>query len=92
MTPDAFRRLALSLPDTSEGQHMQHPDFRVNGRIFATLHPDGLHGMVKVSPQRQRDLLRAHADDFTPAAGAWGRQGCTLVVLATVGPPCCATR
>ena len=84
MTPDEFRRLALALPDAVEGEHMHHPDFRANGRIFATLLPDGERGMVKVSPLRQRELLRDHQRAFAAGSGAWGRQGCTLVRLAEV--------
>jgi len=84
MTPDDFRRLALSLPDTREGAHMQHPDFRAAGRIFATLHQDGERGMVKVSPAQQQQLVQAHPRLFVPANGAWGRQGCTMVWLAMV--------
>ena len=60
---------------------MGHPDFRANGRIFATLQADERIGMVKVAPAEQAVLLRDHPDIFTPAAGAWGRQGCTLVQL-----------
>jgi len=62
---------------------MNHPDFRVNGRIFATLGaPDAQHGMVKLTPEQQQTCLVAHPEAFRPAAGAWGRQGSTLVVLA----------
>lgn len=84
MTPEAFRRLALSMPDAVEGEHMNHPDFRANGRIFATLHPNGTTGMVKVSPTQQRALVAAQPDAFVPGSGAWGRQGCTMVQLARV--------
>jgi hypothetical protein len=84
MTPEAFRRLALSMPDAVEGAHMNHPDFRANGRIFATLLPGGTQGMVKVSPVQQRALAAAHPDAFVPGNGAWGRQGCTMVQLANV--------
>jgi hypothetical protein len=84
VTPDEFRRLALALPDAVEGEHMNHPDFRANGRIFATLLPGGERGMVRVSPLRQRELLRDHARAFAAGSGAWGRQGCTLVRLADV--------
>jgi hypothetical protein len=80
---DDFRRIALGLAGASEGAHMNHPDFRVNGRIFASLHSDGRHGMVKLSPDEQQRLLRVnHA--FAPESGAWGRQGCTRVSLAAV--------
>ncbi len=60
---------------------MGHPDFRANGRIFASLLGDDRTGMVKVTPEEQGVLLRDHPDVFRPAAGAWGRQGCTLVHL-----------
>jgi hypothetical protein len=81
VTADEFREMALSHHGASEGAHMGHPDFRANGRIFATLDADDETGMVKVAPDEQAVLLREHPKVFTPAAGAWGRQGCTLVRL-----------
>jgi hypothetical protein len=81
MTRDRFRRIALGLPGAAEGAHMGHPDFRTNGKIFATLSPDGHKGMVKLTPEQQKTFMAADADVFTPASGAWGRQGCTMVVL-----------
>ena len=69
MTPDGFRHLALALPGAVEGEHHDHPDFRVNGRIFATLLPDGERGMVRVAPERQRRLLAARMG-FDSANGA----------------------
>ena len=84
LTADDFRRLALSLPDVSEGAHHGHPDFRVHGRIFATLQPDLLWGMVKLPKDHQARLLQADAATFVAAAGVWGREGCTLVRLAGV--------
>lgn len=83
MTPDGFRRVALSLPGAVEGAHMGHPDFRANGRIFASLHAGDRTGMVKVSPDEQRELLALKPAMFEPSPGAWGRQGCTTVILAT---------
>jgi predicted DNA-binding protein (MmcQ/YjbR family) len=83
MKPNDFRQIALRFQDAIEGEHMAHPDFRVNGRIFATLHPDGKQGMVKVTPDQQRDFIHQHPA-FTPASGAWGRQGCTMVLLNAV--------
>ena len=81
MTADEFRELALALPGAEERSHMGHPDFRANGRIFATLQADERTGMVAVAPDEQVELLREHPHVFAPAAGAWGRQGCTLVDL-----------
>ena len=82
MTADNFRDIALSLEGATEGSHMAHPDFRANGRIFATLHSGDESGMVKLTPDEQRELMRRHPRMFEPSSGAWGRQGCTNVRLA----------
>jgi hypothetical protein len=58
---------------------MGHPDFRVNGRIFATIHPDPAYGMVKLTPEQQQEFIRDHPAVFAPENGAWGRAGCTRV-------------
>ena len=81
MTANKFRKLALSLPEASEGAHMNHPDFRVGKKIFATLGPDEKWAMVKLSPDEQAAFIRAEPAVFQPAAGAWGRQGSTIVQL-----------
>ena len=86
MTGDEFREIALAQPGAEERSHMGHPDFRANGRIFATLVADERTGMVKVTPEEQEVLLRDYPSTFTPAAGAWGRQGCTLVQLTKATP------
>ena len=82
MTEDEFRAIALGLTGASEGAHMGHPDFRADGRIFASLRGDGQRGMVKLTPEQQVDFLRRNPDVFAPESGAWGRQGCTAVRLA----------
>jgi hypothetical protein len=79
-----FRRIALGMKDTIESAHMGHPDFRVNGRIFATLHPDHQSGMVKLTPDQQQNFVRENPAAFMPENGAWGRQGCTSVRLDSV--------
>jgi len=85
MTPAAFRRIALSLPETEERQHMEHPDFRVTGKIFATLgYPDKTRGMVKLSPEDQHNCSKDHPAAFVPVKGAWGRGGATSVILKNV--------
>ena len=63
---------------------MSHPDFRVNGRIFATLHGDGERGMVKLSPEEQARFIGASPEAFAPESGSWGLQGCTSVRLKAV--------
>jgi hypothetical protein len=82
MKPDVFRRIALSMPEASERAHMGHPDFRVGGRIFATLgYPDGRFGVVMLAPEQQEKFVRAHPGAFAPVKGAWGRRGNTHVRL-----------
>jgi hypothetical protein len=87
MTADDFRDLALSMEGAIEGAHMGHPDFRANGRIFATLHSNDRFGMVRLEPDEQRTLMREHSRMFEPSAGAWGRQGCTNVRLESADTP-----
>ena len=85
MTAHEFRRIALGFEGASEGAHMGHPDFRVRGRIFATLQ-SAHRGMVKLSPDQQREFVTAHPATFEPEAGAWGRQGCTRIHLQAANP------
>jgi hypothetical protein len=84
---DAFRRLALALPGAVEGAHMGHPDFRVGGKVFASLAPDGSWGMVKLTPAQQAERVAAAPDVFGVFAGAWGRAGCTKLLLRTARVP-----
>jgi hypothetical protein len=84
MTATEFRRLALGLPEATENAHMGHPDFRVRGKIFATLgYPDEQHAVVMLPPEEQRRLLELDPTVFAPAKGAWGRQGATAVRLSS---------
>jgi hypothetical protein len=82
MTAAEFREHALSLPETCEAEHMGHPDFRVRGKIFATLTADEELGMVKLTPEQQAQYVRAEPDVYKPVTGGWGRRGCTHVRLA----------
>ena len=85
MTAAQFRRLVLSLPETVESSHFSHADFRVRNRVFATLgYPDSRYGMVRLTPEQQRELVRAAPESFRPAAGAWGRSGSTIVILSAI--------
>ncbi len=77
--------MALSLPEATEALHMDHPDFRVSGKIFATLgYPNKSYGMVKLTPKQQALFVDAEPDVFIPVKGAWGRQGGTNVYLRAV--------
>ena len=83
MTANDFRKLALSFPEAIESAHMHHPDFRVRGKIFATLgYPDKDSAVVKLTSDEQRDFVRSDPDVFQPVKGAWGRRGATSVHLA----------
>lgn len=65
---------------------MNHPDFRVHGKVFATLDsPKAGWGMVRLTPEDQQRLARAQPDVFMPAKGAWGTAGCTHVKLGAGG-------
>ena len=81
MTADEFREIALSFPEAEERSHMNHPDFRVGGKIFATLGPDLDWGMAKLTPTEQQDFLRMEPASFKPASGAWGTGGATIITL-----------
>jgi hypothetical protein len=82
MTADDFRKIALSFRETVESAHMNHPDFRVGGKIFASLdYPDKDWAVVKLTPQDQRNFVRAHRAIFEPVKGAWGRRGNTSIHL-----------
>jgi hypothetical protein len=83
MTENDFRRLALSLPEAVENAHMGHPDFRVGGKIFATLRaPGDGWAMVKLPPDQQEAFVQALPDVFEPVKGTWGVRGATYVQLA----------
>ena len=81
MTGDEFRSLAIGFPEATENAHMGHPDFRVRGKIFATLGPDEDWGMVKLTAEQQAALIASEPEVFKPASGAWGRGGATIVQL-----------
>ena len=86
MTAAEFRKIALSMPEAVESEHMAHPDFRVGNTIFASLgYPDQEHGMVVLPPEKQATLVRSHPKVFFPAKGAWGKRGSTCVRLEMVG-------
>ena len=85
VTAQEFRRMALSLPETQVKAHMGHPDFRVAGKIFATLaYPDKAWGMVKLTPVEQQMFVEAEPKSFDPCRGKWGLRGCTNVKLSAV--------
>ena len=88
MTVKDFRQIALSLPESIESEHMYHPDFRVGGKIFATLDSSSKGwGMVKLWPDQQAEFIKAAPKAFKPAQGAWGLRGATYVHLSVAKKP-----
>jgi len=78
-----FRRIALSLPGAEEGSHMGAPDFRVGGRIFATLASQKQgYGNLMLTPEQQASFIAELPEIFVPIAGGWGRMGMTHIRLA----------
>jgi hypothetical protein len=87
MTGADFRRIALSMPEAVEGSHFGNPDFRVGGKIFATLalEKQGF-GVLLLSPEQQSGMVEDAPELFSPVPGGWGRKGSTRVLLAKVPP------
>ena len=83
MNPADFRRIALSLEGAEEGSHMGAADFRVGGRIFATLAAEKLgYGNLMLTPEQQAAFVAEQPEVFLPVAGGWGEGGATHVRLA----------
>jgi len=83
MDADDFRRIALRLPGAGEGSHMGAVDFRVGGRIFATLAAVKLgYGNLMLTPEVQAGFLADRPDLFLPVHGGWGRMGATHLRLS----------
>ena len=87
MTAADFRALALDLPEAVEGAHMGHLDFRVRGKVFATLGPDETWGVAKLTPDQQALFVRTEPAVFAPVAGGWGRRGYTQIQLEPATEP-----
>lgn len=85
MTEQDFRRIAVSLEGAEEGSHMGHADFRVGGRIFATLAAiDKGYGNLMLTPEMQAEFVAEAPNVFLPIPGGWGRNGATHVRLSKV--------
>jgi hypothetical protein len=87
MSAEDLRRLALALPETVEGAHHGRTDFRIGGRIFATLSPDGMEGVALLAPEEQAVLAAAEPAVFTPVPGGWGAKGATTILIAAADEP-----
>jgi hypothetical protein len=78
MTPAAWLKLALSLPETAQGQHFDHRDIRVAGKIFTSPadRPGGA-AYLKLTPEQQQMMCEAEPEMFAPVPGGWGAKGAT---------------
>ena len=86
MTANDFRRIALSFDGAEESSHVGSPDFRVGGRIFATLASQGEgYGNLMLDPEIQAAFLADAPEVFLPIKGGWGRKGMTHIRLAESG-------
>jgi hypothetical protein len=85
MTAAGFRKIALSLPEAVEGSHFGNADFRVGGKIFATLslQSEG-YGVLLLGPEQQAGMVEDAPEIFSPVPGGWGKKGSTRVLLAKV--------
>ena len=86
MLPDDVRAIALMLPHAVEGAHRGNPDFRVGGRVFATLWIDEDRLVVKLSPELQAMMIDHEPEAFEPVPGSWGRRGLTSLDLNVADP------
>ena len=83
MTVADFRRIALSFEGAEESSHIGSPDFRVGGRIFATLASQKQgYGNLQLTLEQQAEFVNEAPEIFVPIAGGWGRMGMTHIVLA----------
>jgi hypothetical protein len=88
MTVNEYRDIALAQPEATESSHMNHPDFRVRNKIFATiLSSERQEGMVKLTPAQQKKFMKEYPKAFSPAAGAWGKSGATIVQIKLAPHP-----
>ena len=85
MKPATFRRIALSLPEATEGSHFSNADFRIAGKIFATLALEHQgYGVLLLTPDQQAGMVQDAPEIFSPVPGGWGEKGATRVSLAKV--------
>jgi hypothetical protein len=86
MTLEEFAEMALAFPQTAQGSHFDTTDFRVKGKIFATLRPEKQRGVLSLSRGDQALLRETSGEMFEPVPGSWGEKGWTFVILASADP------
>jgi hypothetical protein len=82
VTQTEFYNFALDLPESDQGSHFDVTDFRVKGRIFATLRESDGRAVLKLSPDQQQLLMTTTPGMFEPVKGGWGAKGWTHVLLS----------
>ncbi len=82
MTPAAFQKLALAMPEAAAASHFDTPDYRVAGKIFATAGRKDGRAVLKLTIDQQQMLCEAEPAIFVPVDGGWGRKGWTNIILA----------
>ena len=85
MTGAEFRKLALALPEASEGAHVGHADFRVGGKIFATMPPDNTHLHVFVGEEQREAALALYPESVEKLF--WGKKACGLRIALDATKP-----
>lgn len=87
MTASGFRKLALKMPEATEGSHFGNADFRIENKIFATLaYEKKGFGVLMLAPEQQQGMIADAPEIFVPVPNAWGKQGATMVKLSAVKP------
>jgi hypothetical protein len=86
MTLEEFAKMALSFPESIQASHFNTTDFRVNGRIFATLRPEKQCGVLLLARGDQALLRETSGEMFEPVPGSWGEKGSTFVILDHADP------
>ena len=81
---ETAREICLSLPEATEQEHFGRPSYRVNKKIFTTLHLDSKRATVKFTPEQQIEYGERYPSVFQPVQGGWGKQGYTFIDLEGV--------
>jgi len=84
LTPAKFATIALGFPEAVQGAHFDVTDFRVRGKLFATLREKDGRAVLKLAPDQQKLLMETAGGQFVPASGSWGLKGWTQVMLDRV--------
>lgn len=89
LTIVGFRKLAMDYPDVAELPHFHLASFRINKKIFATLHEKDNRAMVRLSLVDQSVFCTYNNTIFYPVPGAWGKKGATFIDLKNAGKRVC---